>query len=206
MDGQFPLSIQQKQDIEYLFKNYVTPPKCFNQTNNIILNEVFQSQDYISYIKVRNLFQKIGYFYEHLFAYLCNLRKPIKQLCSTCKIQRSNKLRKLCETCNRNSFDLINEEEHVYIELKSSFQTDNHNSKDSKFHHLGEFKSLHPEAQVYYICLNDNRAVGSTNYTHRLGFEIITGIEAWQFFCKRANIDKGELIEILRELLFNEQT
>ena len=35
MDGQFPLSIQQKQDIEYLFKNYVTPPKCFNQTKKV---------------------------------------------------------------------------------------------------------------------------------------------------------------------------
>ena len=33
MDGQFPLTIQKKQDIEYLFKNYVTPPKRFNQTN-----------------------------------------------------------------------------------------------------------------------------------------------------------------------------
>ena len=60
----------------------------------------------------------MDYFCEQLFCYLCNFTHP--------KI----------------GFDLINEEDHMYIELKTDWNTDNHNGKESKFCLLRKCKTL----------------------------------------------------------------
>ena len=88
---------------------------------------------------------KMGYFYEQLFCYLCNFIHP------------------------KTGFDLINEKEQIFIELKTDWNTDNHNSKESKFHLLSKYKRNNPNAKVYYICLNDKRKI-NVNYAHHFGF------------------------------------
>ena len=82
----------------------------------------------------------MGYFYEKLFCYLCNFAHP------------------------KTGFDLVNEEDQIFIELKSNWKTDNHNSKESKFHHLGKYKTKNSDAEIFYICLNDKRKI-NVNYT-----------------------------------------
>ena len=52
---------------------------------------------------------KMGYFYEKLFCYICNFKHP--------------------ET----GFDLVNVEKQIFIELKTDWNTDKHNAKESKF-------------------------------------------------------------------------
>ena len=52
---------------------------------------------------------KMGQFYEQLFCYLCNFIHP------------------------RKGFDLVNEQEHIFIELKTNFLSDNHNARNNKF-------------------------------------------------------------------------
>ena len=47
----------------------------------------------------------MGHFYEKLFCYLCNFTHRIK------------------------GFDLINEEEQIFIELKTNFLSDNYNAR-----------------------------------------------------------------------------
>ena len=100
------LSSEQKSHIRYMYQNIVKPPRITNMSNPI-LRDVIDPRDYQTYQKVRNLYQSIGRFYEMLFEYLCNFKRPTKSLCNTCKSQRSNKLRNFCETCHKNSFDLI---------------------------------------------------------------------------------------------------
>ena len=73
----------------------------------------------------------------------------------------------------KTGFDLINEEEQIFIELKTDWNTDNHNSKHSKFHLMGKYKTNNPNANVYYICLNDKCKV-HVDYLHHFGFQIIT--------------------------------
>ena len=194
------ISLEQKNHIRYMYQDIFKPPRNIN-TSNPLLRDTIDQRDYETYQKIRNIYQSIGRFYEYLFAYLCNFTRPTKSLCTTCKSQKSNKLRKFCETCNKNSFDLINTEENIFIEVKSAFATDNYNARDSKFHHLGKYKQFHPESQIYYICLHDHRNSTGCNYTHLLGFRIITGDEAWKFFCRIANINKDELINFLREII-----
>ena len=36
-------------------------------------------------------------------------------------------------------FDLVNEEDQIFIKLKSNWKTDNYNSKESKFHHIRKY-------------------------------------------------------------------
>ena len=38
----------------------------------------------------------------------------------------------------KTGFDLVNEDQ-IFIELKSNWKTDTHNSKESKFHHLEKY-------------------------------------------------------------------
>ena len=119
----------------------------------------------------------MGRFYEALFAYLCGF------------------------THNKVGFDLINKEKNIYIELKTNFNTDNYDSKNSKFQKLTEHKTKNPDHEVIYACLNDNRVDGSVDYFHTSGFRIITGYRAFKYFCSFANIDPTELIDFIRALV-----
>ena len=58
----------------------------------------------------------MGYFYEQLFCFLCNFIYP------------------------KTGFHLVNEEDHMFIELKTDWNTDNHNGKESKFRLLKNTK------------------------------------------------------------------
>ena len=181
------LTTEQKQHIKDLYKQILLPSKTLNPPDNILLKNLISSDDYSRYQKVRNIYQQSGYFYERLFAYLCNFQKPNKTLCHSCSLQKSNKNQNLCETCNKNHFDLIDNEDQIYIELKSNFNTDNHNARDSKFHHLGKYKQNHPDATVIYACINDNRKRNNNvYYTHHLGFIIMTGDKTWDYFCEKS--------------------
>ena len=75
-------------------------------------------------------------------------------------------------THNKVGFDLINKEKNIYIELKTNFNTDNYDSKNSKFQKLTEHKIKNPDHEVIYACLNDNRVNGSVGYFHTNGFRI----------------------------------
>ena len=59
---------------------------------------------------------------------------------------------------------------------------------------------MHSEAKIFYICLNDQRKT-NVKYTHNFGFQIITGMKAWQFFHKRTGINREDLINFLRALV-----
>ena len=113
MESGKSLSETQKQDIQDLFNKTFSKPPINPQSNDIILKEVFKQEDYKKYSTIKNIQQKLGLFYESLFCYLSDFQKPNKKRCDTCKIQKSNHLRHFCETCNRSSFDLINEEEQI---------------------------------------------------------------------------------------------
>ena len=131
----------------------------------------------------------MGYFYEQLLCYLCNFIHP--------------------ET----GFDLVNEKEQIFIELKTDWNTDNYNAKESKFRFLSKYKRNNLNTKVYYICLNDKRKINvdsrqqeqtlSIDYTHHFGFQIITGMKAWEFFCQRAGIETINLINYLKVLVQN---
>ena len=55
----------------------------------------------------------------------------------------------------KTGFDLVNDEDQIFIELKADRSTDNHNGKESKFRFLGKYKRNNLNAKVYYFCLND---------------------------------------------------
>ena len=113
----------------------------FKCTNDIIL----EGLDITEYQKHVFLKMKLGTFYERLFAYLCNLSQPQKR------------------------FDLINEENNLYIELKTSYKTDNKNSKESKFNYFKTFKQQHNQnANIYYMCLNDYRSINGVYEKKRI--------------------------------------
>ena len=175
MDEKYCPSVtqKQKQDITDIF-NY-TFDKPLNKLSHTIRNDLI-----LNGIEVINntteLKTKMGYFYEQLFCYLCNFTHP--------------------ET----GFDLINEKEQIFIELKTDWNTDNHSSKESKFHFLSKYKRNNSNAKVYYICLNDKRKI-NVDYTHHFGFQIITGRKAWEFFCQRVEIDTIDLINYLKALV-----
>ena len=127
----------------------------------------------------------MGYFYKQLFCYLCNFSH------------------------SEIGFDLINEEQQIFIKLKTDWSTDNNNSKESKFRLLNKYKRNNSNSKVYYICLNDKRKVYidsqqqtlSFDYTTQFGFQIITGRKAWEFFCQRADIETIDLINYLKALV-----
>ena len=96
---------------------------------------------------------KMSQFYKQLFCYLCNFKHP------------------------RKGFDLLNKQEQIFIELKTNFLSNNHNARNSKFHHLEKYKTNNLNANVYYICLNDKCQL-HVNYMHHFGFQIMTGTEA----------------------------
>ena len=121
----------------------------------------------------------MGRFYEALFAYLCGF------------------------THNKVGFDLINKEKNIYIELKTNFNTDNYDSKDSKFQKLTEHKTKNTDHEVIYTCLNDNRVGDGVDYFHTSGFRIITGYRALKYFCSFLNINPNELIDIIRDLIID---
>ena len=129
------LTSKQKEYITYIYNKTITPPKSID-SSNLIIKSIQNSQHYNSYVLVSNLLQKIGFFYEELFAYLCNLTRPSKTLCDLCTVQKSNHLRNFCNLCNRRSFDLI--DTNTFIELKSSFQTVIFD-RTSYVNHLGKF-------------------------------------------------------------------
>ena len=167
------ISSKQKQDITDIFNSIFNTP--LNQSPHIITDDIILNG--IKVINAKTLLKmKMGKFYEELFCYLCNFEHPKK------------------------GFDLVNKKEQIFIELKTSFSTDNHNSKHSKFHLLGKYKASNPTAKVCYICLNDKRAI-SVNYTHHFGSQIITGTKAWEFFCECYNVDMNNLINFLRALV-----
>ena len=98
------------------------------------------------YKRIDALRSKMGRFYEALFAHLCDF------------------------THNKVGFDLIKKEKYIYIELKTNFNTDNYDSKNSKFQKLTEHRTKNPDHEVIYACLNDNRVDGSVDYFHTNGF------------------------------------
>ena len=103
-----------------------------NKSYYTIKNDVILDGIEFSNIK-EELKIKMGYFYEQLFCYLCNF------------------------THSETGFDLINEKEQIFIELKTDWNADNHSSKESKFHLLSKYKRHNSNAKVCYICLNDKR-------------------------------------------------
>ena len=107
-------------------------------------------------------------------------------------------------TYNKVGFDLINKEKNIYIELKTNFNTDNYDLKNSKFQKLTEHKTKNSDHEIIYACLNDNRANGSVDYFHTNSFRIITGYKAWEYFCSFSNISPNELIDFIRDLLKND--
>ena len=167
------LTLKQKQDITDIF-NYIFD-KPLNTSTHIIRNDLILNGIEITNNKTE-LKMKMGYFYEQLFCYLCNFTHP------------------------KTGIDLIDEKEQIFIELKTDWNTDNHNSKESKFRLLSKYKRNNSNAKVYYICLNDKRKV-HVDYTHHFGFQIITGKQAWEFFCQRAGIDAIDLIDYLKALV-----
>ena len=119
---------------------------------------------------------KMSRFYEQLFCYLCNFKHQ--------------------ET----GFNLVNKKEDIFIDLKTNFLLDNYNAKHNKFRCFRKYKTMNSEAKKFYICLNDRHKT-NVEYTHNFGFKIITGMKAWQFFCKHAGINREDLINFLRALV-----
>ena len=155
---------EQKRDITNIYNSIFNKP--LNLSSHIITNDVILNGKEVTNTAMV-LKMKMGRFYEKLFCYLCNF----------------NHLKK--------GFDLINEQEQIFIEIKANFLSDNYNARHSKFHLLGKYKTNNPTAKVYYICLTDKRQT-HVHYTHHFGFQIITGTKAWQFF---------DLINFIRMLI-----
>ena len=173
--GSQELTLKQKQDITDIFNRIFNKP--LNKSYYTIKNDIILDGIEFSNIK-EELKIKMGLFDQQLFCYLCNFTHP--------------------ET----GFDLINEKEQIFIKLKTDWSTDNYNAKESKFCLLNKYKRNNSNAKVYYICLNDKRKV-YVNYLHHFGFQIITGVKAWEFFCQRAGIDAIDLINYLKALVQN---
>ena len=176
------LSDIQKTNIEQIFLNTFKSPQKTHMSPDAVLTPLFNQLpiEVNNYLKMVKLSTNMGRFYENLFCYLCDFQKPKKD------------------------FDLIDTKENIYIELKSKYSTDNHNSKDSKFHHLGKFQTQNPNFEVIYMCLNDNRCLKTrnVNYKHIYGHRIITGTKAWEYLLKRANnLNKQDLIKFIQHLI-----
>ena len=164
----------EKNNIKLLFYEKVNiSNEKYICNNDYVLSGLDMSQ----YKKIVALRSKMGRFYESMFAYLCGF------------------------THNKVGFDLINYEKNIYVELKTNFNTDNYDSKNSKFQKLTEYKTKNPDHEVVYACLNDNRVNGSVDYFHTSGFRIITGYRAWEYFCNFSNINPNELIDFIRYLV-----
>ena len=59
-----------------------------------------------------------------------------------------------------------------------------------------------PDANIYYMCLNDYRSVNGF-YEEVKFFTIITGLKSWDVFCDFANVKRNNLISFIKELVFN---
>ena len=170
------LSDNQKKKITKIFNNIFQKQSTEKYCKNDVILNGYNITEYLKYL---NLKMKLGFFYEQLFCYLGNFYKP------------------------RKGYDLRCDDRKIIIEIKTSFKTDNHNSKDSKFHHLGKFKLNNPDWEVIYMCLNDHRDQKGVDYIHYYNFRIISGDLAWKYFCNIANIDYRELINFIRNLVHN---
>ena len=80
--------------------------------NDLILNGIKASNTQTK------LKMKMDYIYE-LFCYLCNFTHPKKT-----------------------GLKIVNEEEQIFIESKTDWNTDNHNGKESKFCFLRKYKTI----------------------------------------------------------------
>ena len=242
--GNQELTHKQKQDITDIFNRIFNKP--LNKSYYTIKNDIILDGIEFSNIK-EELKIKMGIFYKQLFCYLCNFIHPETGCCKAFyrKIGSpsrktglpSRKTESLWDRARNfvlsaplETFDLINEKEQIFIKLKTDWNTDNHNAKESKFCLLNKYKRNNSNAKVYYICLNDKRKVHvdsrrnfvlssvperqqeqtlgisrsealSVDYTHHFGFQIITGMKAWEFFCQRAGIDAINLINYLKALV-----
>jgi hypothetical protein len=164
-----------------MFNSYFYKNK--NEQNNICSSDIIlNGLNFGNYNKICELRKLLGLFYENLFRYLCGFIRPEK------------------------GFDLICENRKIFIELKSNWKSDSHDSKREKFRRLMEFKNINPDYEVIYICLNDNRPnyLEGVDYIYnKTSFRIITGNKAWEYFCNIADVDKDELISLIRELVRN---
>ena len=216
--GNQELTHKQKQDITDIFNRIFNKP--LNKSYYTIKNDIILDGIEFSNIK-EELKIKMGIFYKQLFCYLCNFIHPETGCCKAFCRKTGSPSRKTeslwdiarnfvpsastrGEFCSADApletFDLINEKEQIFIKLKTDWNTDNHNAKESKFCLLNKYKRNNSNAKVYYICLNDKRKV-HVDYTHHLDFQIITGMKAWEFFCQRAGIETINLINYLKALV-----
>ena len=108
----------EKQDITDILMNYLN--SLLNRLSNIIRNDLILNGIEASNTQTQ-LKTKMGYFYEQLFYYLCNF------------------------THTKTGFDLVNEKDHMFIELKRYWNTDNHDGKE-RFHLLRKYKTNNPNA------------------------------------------------------------
>ena len=124
------LSEEQKRDITGIFNSIFIKP--LNQSPHIITRDII-----LNGIEVINtemvLKTKMSRFYEQLFCYLCNFKHQ--------------------ET----GFNLVNEKEDIFVDLKTNFLSDNFNAKHNKFHHFKKYITNNSNAKIFYICLNDKR-------------------------------------------------
>ena len=107
-----PITDIEKNNIKLLFQEKIN---IFNKKYICNTDYVLNGLDMTQCKNIVTLRSKMGRFYESMFAYLCGF------------------------THNKVGFDLINYEKNIYIELKTNFNTDNYDSKNSKFQKLTEY-------------------------------------------------------------------
>ena len=97
-ESRLHLPQKQKQDITDTFNEIFKQP--LNILSHIIKNDLILNgiEDSNTQMELKT---KIGYFYKQLFCYVCNFIHP------------------------KLDFDLVNKEDHKFIELKTDWNTDN---------------------------------------------------------------------------------
>ena len=165
------LSPEKKHEMTNIFNCIFNKP--LNKTTQTIKNNVILNGIEVSNTQTE-LKTKMDYFCKKLFCYLCKFKR--------------------LET----GFDLVNVEKQIFIEIKTEWNTDKIMQRKVNFVSL---KNTTTQTQNFSrICLNNKRKI-NVEYTHHFDFHIITGTEAWQFFCQHAGINVNELIDFIREFV-----
>ena len=70
-------------------------------------------------------------------------------------------MKNYCYLCNfkhqETGFNLVNEKEDIFIDLKTNFLSDNYNAKYNKFRFFKKYKTNNSDAKIFFICLNEKR-------------------------------------------------
>ena len=155
--------------------NILFQPMKVKDTNDFILGDMFYDELKYSAI-IKNIQMRIGNLWEVI----------------ACKYFNWTKV--------SSGIDLIDINRKLAIELKNADNTDNSSSRARNCQKLLDFKQLHPEYRLLYVCINNRNTNESQSYFMENGIHFVSGEYALDILFGDMST---EVINILRSCVWN---